>query len=240
MKKNLKRISLILLILAIFVVFSRPALAAGTRESGAMIKDSIVKEIIKLNTLFPEAHLSVEEALEEAKRIAALPEDEQAQYYQELKSSTDPKYYFKRLDDGGFEELYVYSPAATEHKSFTPGSATASGTVVIYTGSKVSVSNLLGNLLLNVHYYIDHIRDNSTSTGTVVSVYSASGNGNGIITLGYPEIMQSSGTQARVRYEMFETNLTGTDPWLPASYGYANVTFNASSFYINTYWEALY
>ena len=47
-------------------------------------KESLVKDIIEMNKKYPEARLSVEEALEEYEKIAGLSVAEQIEYFKEI------------------------------------------------------------------------------------------------------------------------------------------------------------
>lgn len=97
----------------------------------------------------------------------------------------------------------------------------------------MDVKNLEGFWLLNVHYFADHYKT-AHGTGYVTDIYSFSGNGNGLVTLGSFYRDQPSGTRAIYRVELYTSGVGIGDE--PAYLGDIQIVFFASSFEITTAW----
>jgi|GEM_PF-6135695 len=212
MKKAKKRIVSLLMVLLLFTVsalnvlaYNGPAETAQRTSAEAKVLDSetIITELSKLKNEFPEADISVAEAIDFANEMAKLPVQERIDYYKKLYEEGPKEEYMKRNPDGRYTVLRVYAPLGIEWAEFTPGSSTVSSGITYYTGSKVKIHNLIDFLYLNIQYNINHY-EYSSGVGVVTSAYSLGGNGNGVFTPGNLSFLQTSGTQVIVRTEIFQ------------------------------------
>lgn len=198
-------------------------------------KETIIETITEFKKEFPEADISIDKALTLAEEHSIMTKEERIDYYKTLKKQGPTQVYSKTLSDGNEITLKVYSDSLFEETGITLGTKNTYGVTDYYTGTKVWVKHLFDFLTCNVHYYVDHYRSPNYYTGGISNTYSPSGNGNVLVTLGYPYIYNSSGAYSDVRYEVYQIEMLGGDQ--PPSYlGTASITFDALSFAVESQW----
>lgn len=207
---------------------SENTLETGTDNTYMRLTEESFKSAInRINHDYPEAKIDITEALECALLLSKMSAYEQKEYISELKEHGVARVY--KNENG---TLVVYSPAVIESCVLYEGTKTTINGITYYTGSTVSVTNLRGLALVNAQYSVNHNR-NSSYVGNVTSVSSFTGNGNGLITLGSWYYDQTSGSQAIVRVEIWDS---GASSGYPTYIADCSITFNASTFQISTAW----
>lgn len=198
-------------------------------------KETIIETITEFKKEFPEADISIDEALALAEEHSKMTTDERINYYRSLKEQGPRKVYSKTRPDGSEVTLLVYTSAFSEVRDRTLGTLQTYGSTNYYSGTKVWVKNLFDFWTLNVHYYVDHYHNPTSSTGSITSTYSPSGNGSMLVTPGYPYIYNSTGAYSDVRYELYQIEmLGGAQP--PSYIGTACIVFDAGSLLVSTQW----
>ncbi|MBR4743487.1 MAG: hypothetical protein IK082_04765 [Oscillospiraceae bacterium] len=187
-------------------------------------KESLVKDIIEMNKKYPEARLSVEEALEEYEKIAGLSVAEQIEYFKEINTGVPVSRFVRESKDGSYSVLSVRNSLAYFEVGRTLGTSSYSNGITTYQGTQVWAHNIYYMPGANASYYVNHFFNYPASYGRVTSLYSVSGSGGYPIAVGGGEIVSSSGEIAAVKYLMID--MSGG---YNIGYAYEKLSFNATT-----------
>ena len=232
-KSNAYRIAIIVITMIILLSLSSPAFAHDyEKDENPFLDDArIIDAINTVNKEFPEANLSVDDALEEANLIKEYSYSEILLYLKTL-FAAGPKETFVRKDvNGDIAVLDVFSPLVQASHGFNLGSPSVSGYVTTYTGTKVWANGIYAILFTEAggyaEYYIDHYYNSALDSGWVTNTYGLYYTGGARIYLTGASIVQGSGAYSAVEYECTENDpFTGILTYL----GHVELRFYATPF----------